>query len=789
MFNSNSLEINSFNEENQNKNYIEEIKYLMGYIISQNNKNKQYKKALYRIRGFEPYKLFNEIDNLSSGYLNLSDLKEFLDNNNIVIEKDIILLFLREFNKKENDNNLNMQDFFKFLNYDIDKNEIKIGELDFDKNEIKKNFINLLKSEFNLIKEKNEFLNEIKKIREFSTYEAFYKISNDKKYIDYDCLKTFLGDLYKKNEINELIYRLDMNNDGKINYEEFQDLFFPFQEHLHLEEANDDYNYNSNNGNENEKNYNISINDNYNYNLNPYKDNKLTEPRIINNYNFNDDDTNNYDDDNSKSDIFLSTNSFNKEINNEINSNFKENNNGYINNNKYDNDNFIIKYDKELINEINERLKEKNKGNFNFENQKNENHNNEIKNKENQNNEIKKDKKYLDSINIHGSIIFDDYNSNDNNNENKLDNVDENNNSKSDIFLSKIKSEENNNSKSDIFISQNKSEVNNNSKSDIFLSNNKSEGNNNSKSDIFLSNNKSEENKYYKTDIFPSNNISEGNSNYRKDFFLSYDNINKNQHLINNQNNINNINNTYNNFKENVEKNEKSEKIENSSIFTEQEQAIINLFIDYIHSIIILENKTENIRESICLCDDINLLKIYEKFDENRNNLISKIDFKNVCNKEYYIFPTDDQIKLIFKRFDLDNDEYLNFDEFMNMISPLKKEYLGLCRKDENDNNFISFESKKKVIDFFKTLINNESFIYEIKSNLISQKNFNFIYLWGILMKFSQDNEKLTEIEFNNFLENFKCFLTQFELDLIFLKLANGKNEMKYNDLYKEIII
>ena len=724
MINNNSLEINSLDEENQNKDYIQELKYLMGYIISQNSKNKQYKNKLYRIRGFEPYELFNEIDSISSGYLNLSDLEEFLNKNNIVIEKDIILLFLREFNKQENDNNLIIQDFIKYLNYDIDKSEIKIGDLNYDKNEIKNNFLNLLQSEFNLIKEKNELLNNIKKIKEFSTYEAFYKISNDKKYIDYDGLKTFLGNMYTKNEINELIYRLDMNNDGKINYEEFQDLFFPFQEHLHLEETNDDYAYN-NNGNENKKKYDITINDNfnYNYNLNPYKDNALTEPKIINNYNINDD-GNDYDEDNSNSGLFLSS-SFNQ-TNNENNTNLKENNND---------DNFKIKYDKELFNEITERHK---KSNINLNNE-NQNQNNE---NQEQNNEIRNDKNDMDSLNI--------FNVNDNNNENNNnENIDDN--SKSDIFLSNIKSDVNNNSKSDIYIS--KIQEMYDSKSDIFLS-----------------------------------KISEGNNNYKSDLYLSYDNQKKNKNLINNQKNYNTVNIISSNLLENSEKREKSEKIENYYIFTEQDKNIINLFIDYIHSIIMLENKTENIRESICLCDDINLLKIYEKFDENKNNLISKIDFKNVCNKEYYIFPTDMQIELIFKRFDLDNDGYLNMEEFMNIISPLKQEYLRICQRDENNNNIISFKSKQKIINFFKTLINNESSIYEIKSKLKSENNFNFIELWGILMKFSQDGQNLTKIEFNNFLENFECLLTQFELDLIFLKLAKG-NEMKYNDLYNEIII
>ena len=290
----------------------------------------------------------------------------------------------------------------------------------------------------------------------------------------------------------------------------------------------------------------------------------------------------------------------------------------------------------------------------------------------------------------------------------------------------------------------------------------------NSKSDIFKS----------KSDIFKSN------------IFISNDNnLDQNQNIIDNQNIINNPNNSSEILSKTFDKNA---QYNFSIIFTEQDKIIINLFIDYIHSIILLENRTENLRETIALCDDIILIDIFEKFDQTKNELISKIDFKDICNKEYYLFPTDKQIDLIFKRFDIDNDEHFNIQEFMSIICPLKKEYLKLFIKEENNKNTtnsISFESKKKLIDLFKTIINNESFIYELKSNLISQKDFNFIDLWGLLMKFSNDNQTLTKNEFNNFLINFECFLTHYELDIIFGIFTKRKNVMKYDDLYEEIII
>ena len=214
------------------------------------------------------------------------------------------------------------------------------------------------------------------------------------------------------------------------------------------------------------------------------------------------------------------------------------------------------------------------------------------------------------------------------------------------------------------------------------------------------------------------------------------------------------------------------------------------LFTDYIHSIILLENMSENIKESISLCNDISLLDIFNMFNKDKDELISKKNFLKICQDKFYIYPTEKQIKLLFVRYDLDNDGLLNHEEFMKMISPLKEEYLNIIKEKNKINNMkeISFDSKKMVIDLFKRIIENESLIYDMKIKLNNDKNFNFVFLWGIIMKFSHDGKKVNKNEFNNFLESFQCFLTDYELDVIFYKFSMGNNEIKYDSLYKEII-
>ena len=78
---------------NKNASYIPKIQNLLEFIITQNNINKKYKFALFKIRGFNPDSIFNEIDTISSGFINSKDLEEYLTKYNVKVEKEILKRF------------------------------------------------------------------------------------------------------------------------------------------------------------------------------------------------------------------------------------------------------------------------------------------------------------------------------------------------------------------------------------------------------------------------------------------------------------------------------------------------------------------------------------------------------------------------------------------------------------------------------------------------------------------------------------------------------------------------
>lgn len=86
--------------------------------------------------------------------------------------------------------------------------------------------------ELDLVQQLAQIADELQSSKDFTTYEAFLAIVHDCKYITEANLEIFLKDNkleLQLNDISTLLFRLDSDLDGKISYEEFQEIFFPYK--------------------------------------------------------------------------------------------------------------------------------------------------------------------------------------------------------------------------------------------------------------------------------------------------------------------------------------------------------------------------------------------------------------------------------------------------------------------------------------------------------------------------------------------------------------------------------
>ena len=284
----------------------------------------------------------------------------------------------------------------------------------------------------------------------------------------------------------------------------------------------------------------------------------------------------------------------------------------------------------------------------------------------------------------------------------------------------------------------------------------------------------------------------------------------ENNNLKNNLKLINNTDNNMNLFSNEIIT-QKSESSENDDFTPNNEQTIhdlshiidinsneynfssktsINIFLDYIDNILKLESTCLILKESLALREDITFKELFCLFDYHKNKNISVHEFKKVCKNILGLYPTTDQVTLIFKRYDMNKDEKLDLKEFLNMISPIKKEYLSILFGDKRIQkpfrSELSDKSKKIIENLTKAIILNETNYYEIKEKM-RMNNFNKKEVWNILMQFSKNKNYLNKKNFDRFLKAYSYYLTSYEIDIIFNKFDFDKdNHLSMNDFNHE---
>ena len=225
-----------------------------------------------------------------------------------------------------------------------------------------------------------------------------------------------------------------------------------------------------------------------------------------------------------------------------------------------------------------------------------------------------------------------------------------------------------------------------------------------------------------------------------------------------------------------------------SSNSLSKENKSISNFIKYIQLILSKEKHTMEIKDNLSLREEISLKSIFCTFDYNKKNKISKKEFKVVCKKIFGLYPTSDQVNLVYKRYDKDKDNNLNLKEFLNMIKPLKEEYACfLFNKDNKDNN-LNMKSKKILTDVIRATIEDEGIYYKYKYNLENNNLFELNEFWEEIKKYLND-KGIDKIEMNKFLNDFGLNLNQYDIDIIFNKIDYDHDDIiSYDDLTQEFL-
>ena len=835
MHSSTQKEKTDFLNSSQNNESLSKIKNLLTNIIQKQNENTIIKKQLFSYKGFYPEIIFLKLDYFSKKNITTLDFLHYLDQHQYKFNDEIIRRFIKQYDKHGNFN-LIYEDFTNMIlpfdnNFEKNNSE-KAGEVQDEERDTDEIFCEILINELKLIGLIGDLIIDIRKLDEYNTYKIFEIISNKEQYLNGEKIFNFLEGKYNTEEINRLVYYIDSNNDGLITYDDFQDLLLPIKGDFEDDEYNSEYIFSE------------CYEENMNYPLlsgiyNNYRNNYTTNSNLETNsmYNIN----------NNRNTYFI---------------NYKINSRNKIPNIKKNQLNFMnhksqIKTEKDLISlkylnysmPIHEQNETYENPTTNEENIKNDNNNQNINKEEediNNNNNIDNISKEINQEQeIKNNDINKDETSDIKNEQNvftikdennsiiKEENINEKNDNKINNSIDDINIKEKNiqnNSNNDIIITDrnnNKENINDgvslqkfpntfgkNQDNDTSSKNdNKNDNVQNINENIDYINQKNSDNKLIKK-IIPNNQNHKTKKNIHKKNIIN-NNINdiqnKSFHIkskLNLESNINQYNdiipsNTYN-FPliedRNINLNIKS----NNKIYNDYSNIIddMSIFFEYINSIIYYENRFEHIKESLALREDLSMKEIFYLFDKHKVKHITIDNFQLICKKVFKIFPTKDQIKLVFKRYKKDlnintnnannknnkQDYSLSQDEFMLMLNPKKSEYMSIIankNKMDKSNSKLSKKSKNILIELIKCLILKESNYYKIRCQL--EQN-SLEYIWKEIYKYSTFDESINKTQFNQFLEEYGYFFGQKQLDIIFSIFDKDKKDLiKDIDFFEEM--
>ena len=259
---------------------------LVNYFVALDKLDEQCEELrveLCQDHDFVPKTTFELLDKDKKNFLSLTDFKATLSG--VTYNEDSLRRFIRNYDK-DSDFAIN---FDEFLGIVLPKKNDSLKEETLDRQEssvkeINQKFINLLNQEFQLFKQLTDLATELKSLKDFTTYESFLAIARNEKYITMENLQKFLDDhgvkLEEKN-IEILLGRIDADSDGKISYDEFLQIFFPYRtnfvskspirdipktyENVSYSSVTNNYNYSPVKV-ENPKNYNLKSSSTYDYN-------------------------------------------------------------------------------------------------------------------------------------------------------------------------------------------------------------------------------------------------------------------------------------------------------------------------------------------------------------------------------------------------------------------------------------------------------------------------------------------------------------------------------------------
>ena len=258
-----------------------------------------------------------------------------------------------------------------------------------------------------------------------------------------------------------------------------------------------------------------------------------------------------------------------------------------------------------------------------------------------------------------------------------------------------------------------------------------------------------------------------------------------------NNNNINNSNNINNNI--NMSQSNKSASSKKRGVFAScPYQEELGQFVDFLGLLMEVESKIEDMKIDLARKPDFNFEDIFRVFEADGKGYIEPEDLKQGL-RLLGLNPTDFDIKLLMKRFDLNQQNLLSYTDFFDMVVSFEKKTRNSVQIRPPNSccpckspDIFECDTLIAIKNLFKFIIDCEREINQVRAGFDSLRS-----KYSEVVKFLDYSKRgvINRSDLKLYLTQFNKFTTSRECDLLFIRLDRTRSgEVGINEIENELM-
>jgi len=222
--------------------------------------------------------------------------------------------------------------------------------------------------------------------------------------------------------------------------------------------------------------------------------------------------------------------------------------------------------------------------------------------------------------------------------------------------------------------------------------------------------------------------------------------------------------------------------------YIEHEQKQFN---DFLKKLMMIEGEIEKLKIDLCSNPDFNCEDAFRIFELEGRGYLDKDDLKYGLNL-LDIYPTDHELRLLMKRFDLQKQGGISFADFFDIVVPFEKDYRSMVEDRLPRSccpcrclDVFSISTICTLKDLFKLLIATENEINDIRRSLaILRIKLKDVFELIDYLKIGYFNNK----DLVDYFQKENIYYNPKDLDLLFIRLDKNRNgKIDYKEIEDEL--